>query len=246
VFTAAIGTVMFPRMSRCSSEGNREELDRIFINALKTITVVTIPMSILLFAFGEPVISILFLRGAYDKGSMNLTLALLQGYSLGILGQSIVYISLKYYLSIKKVLKPFLIMASAGMINLLFDSYFIKRIGIGALGYGSAISATFSAFTMIICADINIMERFSKRLSLIYRVVAANLPIVIILVTAVSIWQRHVVQISFVSRALYGFAIFIICLLTYTVLLIKLGIVEMSNLGRGKGNVKGAANNTSL
>lgn len=117
--------------------------------------IITIPMIIGLFALRYPVVTILFKRGAFDDNSVKLTCDILAGYSLGILGQSIIVLCLRYYLAIKKIFKPLIILMFTFALNIILDLNLIKTIGLSGIGFGSAVSST-------ICGGLFIWDIFKS------------------------------------------------------------------------------------
>jgi putative peptidoglycan lipid II flippase len=140
VFVAAIGTVVFPMMSKISDEKSRNQACQILIKSIITMAIITIPMMLVLFFFRNPIVYILFKRGAFDDYSVIITSKILSGYALGILGQSIVVLCLRYYLVINELRRPLKILSSVFVLNIVLDLIFVKVFGLIGLGYGSAIS----------------------------------------------------------------------------------------------------------
>jgi putative peptidoglycan lipid II flippase len=145
IFVAAIGMVFFPVMSRLCAEKNKGEAASILVKSLKLTTIITVPMMIGLFALRVPVITLLFKRGAFDDTSVSYTCQMIAGYSLGILGQSIIALCLRFYLALKEIRVPFLLLTASFALNILLDSNLIPIVGLAGIGYGSAISNTLCA-----------------------------------------------------------------------------------------------------
>jgi putative peptidoglycan lipid II flippase len=145
VFVAAIGTVTFPLASAAIGEGNVEKLKSTYYKSIKLTMLVSIPMSIFLFLFRKEIIKLLFFRGAFDINSVNVTAQVLMSYSLGILGESLTAIGLKFFLALGNTVIPLSVFFISAIINVLIDYLVLDVIGISALGLGASVSSLIRA-----------------------------------------------------------------------------------------------------
>ncbi len=156
IFVSAIGIAVFPVMARLGEEKSGEaEATALLIRSLKYMAAITIPMMVALFALRYPVVTILFKRGAFDENSVKYTCDILSGYSLGILGQSVIVLCLRYYLAIKKITKPLIILLFTFALNIALDMCLIKVIGLSGIGFGSAAAST-------VCGGLFILDMRSS------------------------------------------------------------------------------------
>lgn len=164
IFVSAIGLVFFPVMARLSDEKSRDEAADILVKSLKLMSLVTIPMMVALFALRYPIITILFKRGAFDDTSVAYTCQIIAGYSLGILGQSIIVLCLRFYLALKQIRVPFVLLTVSFGLNILIDLNLIPILGLAGIGYGSAISNTICAglFVGNILRDKHKRNKYTK------------------------------------------------------------------------------------
>ncbi|MFB9325191.1 lipid II flippase MurJ [Paenibacillus aurantiacus] len=151
VFVSAVTAVLLPSLSRQtdgpglrgSAAGERARAE--VLRALLGTLAVLLPAAALLFALRGFVIELLFGRGAFGAGSVRMTADLLAGYSLGVVGQAVSAIGLRYFLAIGRLRDCVLIYAVAAAFTMGFDLLLVPRYGAPALGYGSCAGWTLNA-----------------------------------------------------------------------------------------------------
>lgn len=145
VFVSAIATVTFPKMSMHYNKDNINELNNTLERGIWMITIITMPIVIFLYTLRAPLISTLFLRGAFNYDSLAITTSIFAGYCTAIIWQSITAMYLKFSLSIGKILEPTLIFLVSMLVTIVTDLYFIKIFGLQGLGFGAACGSFTSA-----------------------------------------------------------------------------------------------------
>ena len=73
LFVASISTGMYPMISKMSAEKNIDGLKRSVSEAISSINLLVIPATIGSMVFAEPVVKLLFGRGAFDKSAIAMT-----------------------------------------------------------------------------------------------------------------------------------------------------------------------------
>ncbi|MFC4103344.1 lipid II flippase MurJ [Paenibacillus xanthanilyticus] len=153
VFVAAVAMVLLPSMSR-KAEGDRlrgeagERARAEVLRALAGTLAVLLPAAALLFALRGFTVELLFGRGAFGAESVRMTADLLGGYSLGVVGQAVSAIGLRYFLAIGRLRACVAVYAAATLVTMAFDLLLVPHYGAPALGYGSSAGWTLNALLM--------------------------------------------------------------------------------------------------
>ena len=71
VFAIAVTTVVFPELSRLSSNGSEEGFGRVFTNGLSLIFMITLPAALGLIILAEPILGFLFQWGLFEAGDVQ-------------------------------------------------------------------------------------------------------------------------------------------------------------------------------
>lgn len=88
IFAQAVGTAVFPTFSAQAALGELGALRTTLTNALRTLIALTIPASVGLVLLGEPIVAVMFQRGAFDAGSTRAVAWALGFYAIGLVGHS--------------------------------------------------------------------------------------------------------------------------------------------------------------
>lgn len=139
IFVAAISTVVLPVLSKSQSAGRLDDVKAIFAKAFGWMLLVSVPSFILLYGLREPIIALLFQRGAFNATSLAITSEIMKGYAWSIVPQGMTVICLRVFLSFRRMLLPVTAFTVSSGITVLFDLLFIETIGLSTLGIGAAL-----------------------------------------------------------------------------------------------------------
>jgi putative peptidoglycan lipid II flippase len=84
IFGMAISTALFPTLAEQAAQERSQEMRRTVSSALRLILFLTLPASVGLMLLGQPLVTFLFQRGAFDAASTNVTVSALVFYSIGL------------------------------------------------------------------------------------------------------------------------------------------------------------------
>jgi len=90
VFAIAVGTASLPSFSAQVAKGLYEEFKQTLSFTLRLILFITIPATVALIALREPIVSVLFQRGAFNAHSTIMTAQALLYYTLGLWAFSVI------------------------------------------------------------------------------------------------------------------------------------------------------------
>ncbi|MBQ8669972.1 MAG: murein biosynthesis integral membrane protein MurJ, partial [Oscillospiraceae bacterium] len=85
VFVVSLITAVFPQLSRQNAQHNMRSIKRTTRTGMGMVTLIVLPMSAALIFFAEPIIRILFERGAFGADAVRLTAESLAFYSIGLI-----------------------------------------------------------------------------------------------------------------------------------------------------------------
>lgn len=175
VFVAAVSTVAFPAMSRAIGQGRADEIKHTLSRALLQILIIVLPLTACLFLLRVPVVTILFQRGSFDAGSVEITAGVLAGYALSIVWQGIALICQRAFLAIGQALPVFLSFLFFSSLNILFDFSLVRSIGLPGLGYGAAVCAFGNALVLLYLLNRVLPLGIGNQAGRVFRILAANL-----------------------------------------------------------------------
>lgn len=149
VFGIALSTVILPKLSGQFAAENHQAFNQTLDWSLRLVMLVAIPASAGLFLLAEPMLSLLFQRGAFTALDVEMAAVSLMAYSLGLVGFILVKVLINGYFSRQDTRTPvkygLLAMAANMVLNLLFvgvmvlESYSAPHAGLALATAASSL-----------------------------------------------------------------------------------------------------------
>lgn len=215
VYVAAVSAVILPSLSKAMALRKDDELRETLVKAFNNILLVTLPTTAFFFILRQPLVSVLFQRGAFDAESLRVTADLLEGYALTIVGQAIVAICLRYFLASREIRLPLYAFALSSFVNIAADFFFVGWWGAKGIGYGAMAGTMLN--TVLLLAMLNqklgLLRFYGFRTPL--KIAAANVPPLGILIVNLMIWTGTPALQSGWPRFAFMFCAFVLFVLVY-------------------------------
>jgi len=106
VFAIAISTVVFPLIAKHAADRDDEKLAQSYRKGMRLILVINVPAAVGLAVLSEPLVRVLFQRGAFVASDTALMLPVLAVYALGLPFFSFVNLALKAFYARKDTVTP--------------------------------------------------------------------------------------------------------------------------------------------
>ncbi len=106
IFGVATATAVLPTMARQSSVGQIDALRTTFNQAIRLVLFITFPAMAGIIALRDPIVALLFRRGAFDAASVRLTASALLYYGMGLWAFSAVRVVLNVFYALKDTRTP--------------------------------------------------------------------------------------------------------------------------------------------
>ncbi|MBP2005775.1 murein biosynthesis integral membrane protein MurJ [Halobacillus andaensis] len=143
VFVTSIGTVMYPMISKMASRDNIEGLKHSLYQSIVGISILIVPATVGSMLFAEPIVRMLFDRGAFDAQAVTMTSTAFFFYSIGMLGTGLRVILSKAFFSLQDTRTPMINAAIAMALNIVLNIILSRYLGLGGLALATSISAIF-------------------------------------------------------------------------------------------------------
>lgn len=141
LFIATIAAVVYPSLSKLSNEDNKEKFAETVAQTVNSVTLLIIPISVGAIVLAEPVVRIVFERGAFNSQATHMTAIALACYSIGMIGFGLRDILSKVFYSLKDTKTPMINGALSMMMNILLNILFIQHLGYIGLALATSLSA---------------------------------------------------------------------------------------------------------
>ncbi|HSQ87301.1 murein biosynthesis integral membrane protein MurJ [Romboutsia sp.] len=141
MFIASISTVIYPMLSKLSSDDNKEKFTEAVVTSVNTITLLVIPVSVGAMVLATPIVKFLFERGEFNAHATAMTASALVFYSIGLIGFGIRDILGKVFYSLQDTKTPMINGAIAMGINIVLNIILVRFMGHNGLAFATSISA---------------------------------------------------------------------------------------------------------
>ena len=158
VFTYAIGNIIFPELSRASSNKDGTEFKSIISKAIKLLAFILIPLTVGIIIYREDIVSVMYQRGEFDLTSTIQTSSALLYYAIGIIGAGIVEIMNKSFYAKQDTKTPLFVGASIIIVNIIL-SILLGNTAMTFSGLALATSITALINALVLTIIINKKEK---------------------------------------------------------------------------------------
>ncbi|NVL90583.1 MAG: murein biosynthesis integral membrane protein MurJ [Desulfobacterales bacterium] len=149
VFGIALATAILPSLSRQAVLNDMEGLRSSFAYALKMVFFITIPAMTGLIVLKEPIVRLLFQRGAFDAATTRFTTEALFYYALGLWAFSGVRIVVSTFYAIQDTKTPVKIAVISLLVNIVLSISLMGPLRHGGLALATSIAAVVNLILLI-------------------------------------------------------------------------------------------------
>jgi putative peptidoglycan lipid II flippase len=151
VFAIAISTAVLPSLSREAADGDLEGLRGTISHAIRLTMFITIPAMMGLIVLGEPIVRLLFQRGAFDVPSTDLTARALLYYSVGLWAFAGLRVFVSAFYSLQDTKTPVKVAVIAMALNLIFSLILMRTpLEHGGLALALSLASTVQLVILIL------------------------------------------------------------------------------------------------
>ena len=141
IFGAAIGVAVYPTLSQQVAEGRLDRLRNTFSEGIRMLWFVIVPASVGLIALREPLIRLLFERGAFDAVATSMTAVALFYYSLGLFAHAGIVMLVRTYFAMQDTKTPVTLGVLVVALNIGLNLILVRYMAHGGLALASSIAA---------------------------------------------------------------------------------------------------------
>ncbi len=157
VFGVAIGVVSTTRYADAAAEGDMPAMSAQFVESLRLSIFLTVPATVGLVVLGEPIIRLIFERGAFTPGDTLATTRALELFAVGLVAYASVKIAAPAFYAIGRARIAVLASVTAVAGNIVFNIFLHPIYGYRILALGTSLAAILN-FTVL-------YAMFSRRIS---------------------------------------------------------------------------------
>jgi putative peptidoglycan lipid II flippase len=152
----AIAIVVFPTMVEQFNAGNIEAMKRTAISALRIIWVLTIPAAVGLLMLGQPIIALVFQRGAFDAASTALVYGIVVWFSLRVVSEATLEIVARLLYAQHDTFTPMFAYMGWLVVSIVLMQVFFPSMGVAGLALASTVAFTLLAIALFVINRIKL------------------------------------------------------------------------------------------
>jgi len=149
IFAIAAATALLPSLSRRAAVRDYEGLKKIFAYSIKMILFIMLPASVGLIILKEPIVILLFKRGAFSASAVKLTAYALLSYSIGLWAFSCVKITVSTFYSFCDTKTPVKIAVVSIILNIILSVILMKILSHSGIALATSLSSMINLGLLI-------------------------------------------------------------------------------------------------
>jgi len=149
VFAIAISTAVLPSLSREAAEGDIYRLKQTLSHALRLTMFITIPAMVGLIVLRQPIITLLFQRGAFTSFTTIMTAQALLYYSVGLWAFAGLRVFVAAFYSLQDTKTPVKVAVVAMIANIALSLALMGPLKHGGLALALSLASTLQLFMLI-------------------------------------------------------------------------------------------------
>ncbi|MEG6585027.1 murein biosynthesis integral membrane protein MurJ [Dendrosporobacter sp. 1207_IL3150] len=150
IFVASITTVIYPVISQMAAEKNISGLKKTLAEAISGISLLVLPATVGAMIFAEPIVKLLFGRGAFDYHAIYMTSYALYFFSIGMVGFGLREVLTRAFYALQDTKTPMINATIAMVLNIVLNIILSRYLGIGGLALATSISAILCTILLFI------------------------------------------------------------------------------------------------
>jgi putative peptidoglycan lipid II flippase len=159
VFVVAIATALMPELSERHAAGDADGYRDTLSFGLRTMAFIVVPAAVGMVALAEPIVGLLYERGAFTPEDTESVAALLAAYGVGLLGYAAYFVLVRSFYSRQNTKTPALL--NVVLLALYVVLAYVLSGAIGLTGVALAFSAAYAVLAALLLAA---MRRETKSL----------------------------------------------------------------------------------
>jgi putative peptidoglycan lipid II flippase len=148
IFIMAVTTVLYPTFSQLAADREMHGLRRAMVAGVRASIFLTIPMAVGLIVLREPIVRVLFERGAFDPRATEMTAFAVLFFSVGLLPMALREVISRVYFALQDTMTPMMLGIAAVAVNIILNFALIGPLAHGGLALATSLASYFAVFIL--------------------------------------------------------------------------------------------------
>ncbi len=216
VFSFSIALVALPEFARLLSTNHSKEGSALYLKAMRTILIMSVPMAIGLSVLREPILTVLFKHNAFDSESVLLSAEVMLGYGLSVIGQGVILLNIRVLIAMGKAFEPILLLVLNLLLNGVLDYLLVQHYGISGIGIGSFAGSIIGAILLTALLLRRLQIKCRDEVGFLLKVIFINVPPLLLAFLMNGVWHLLMINKPIEIQLVFGlFSGISICISSY-------------------------------
>lgn len=149
VFSVAIATVLFPTISRMAANRDFPGLRDSVASGLRQIFFLLLPASAFLMVLSDPVVRLVYQRGAFDAYSTLITSEALFFFTIGLVFNGASLLLIRAFFSMQQPWLPTAIAGAGVLLNAALNALLYQPLGVGGIPLSTSITSVVTFLLLV-------------------------------------------------------------------------------------------------
>ena len=146
----ALGVVLTPQMSAARASNDLVAYSSLLDWGLRLVLLLALPCAVALAVFAQPMVAVLFHRGAFDAQAVAMTTLAVMGYGAGVIGLVAVKVVAPAYYAQQDMRTPMRVAIVALLLTQVLNAGFILGLGMGVTALALSIGLAANANALLL------------------------------------------------------------------------------------------------
>jgi putative peptidoglycan lipid II flippase len=145
LFGVSIATATTPVIARLAAQSDQGAVRKTIADGLTLMLMLNVPATVGLAVLAQPIVQLMYQRGAFSPSDTLATAGALQFYAIGLLGYSIVRIASPAFYALEQNRIPVAISIITVLVNAGLNTMLVRSMGYEGLALGTSLAALLNA-----------------------------------------------------------------------------------------------------
>ena len=231
IFGIALGIVLLPNLSKAIKQSDQETTNNIQNRSLEFSLLISLPSAIGLFILAEPIIYILFERGAFLQEDTFYTARVLGYFALGLPAYIFIKVLVSCFFAREDTKTPLYISIVSVITNIVLSLLLIESMREMGIALATAISAWINALLLYVMLSIrNNIKVDSLLISNSLKILISSVVLVFGIYALKILIFKDFISNSILLNSLFLLLMIFLAIIIYFVLVIMLKVVTINQL----------------
>ena len=231
IFGIALGIVLLPNLSKAIKQSDQETTNNIQNRSLEFSLLISLPSAIGLFILAEPIIYILFERGAFLQEDTFYTARVLGYFALGLPAYIFIKVLVSCFFAREDTKTPLYISIVSVITNIVLSLLLIESMREMGIALATAISAWINALLLYVMLSIRNNIKVDRLLiSNSVKILISSVVLVFGIYALKTLIFKDFISNSILLNSLFLLLMIFLAIIIYFVLVIMLKVVTINQL----------------